>query len=179
MTNSSTPSEPSKSSTPTDDEPDDGGFQGYRVKVSYPDRLLFRYALRTENGWSTVERPQAQLFTDFGEARRVVETLSNDFAGFGIEVMAERAPSFDPDWCIPVGPHIKELCEHVGISEAQLAEKLGLSSFLFEELLAGRIRVGSKLSTLLAKHLRGTPTYWANLDTNYFDGLRMGRDDSP
>lgn len=170
MTNSSTPSEPNSPNSTDYDRVD-----RYRIGFTYPDRALQRYGrLVADVGWVTTTRKDSQIFTNMGESHTYREGLLKDLVGTGIVPFVELLTSFDPDWCVAPGAHIKERCSMLGITHEQLGAALGFSRLAFAELLTGRVPISSATSEKLSEVVGGTAGYWMALDRNYREGLLKG-----
>lgn len=69
----------------------------------------------------------------------------------------------------PPGEHILESMDERNWDVGRLAEALGLCRHDAEELLGGRMRVGTELAGKLADVIGGTAVYWLNLQDLYDD----------
>lgn len=168
--NSSTPSEPSSNPSSTDD-------RGYRVRVVYPILAEYRYAVYpNERDWRVADRPKATIFATVDDARIAIEVINanSDIKAVGGRAEFETITSFDPDWCSAPEDTIRECLSMRGLTESDLAVKLGLSGEALRRVFRSGDPYSAELATKLADLLGGTPGFWHNRNDNFRDGLRKG-----
>ena len=69
------------------------------------------------------------------------------------------------------GDRIQEHIDFVGMSQAELAERLGSSVFKLNELIKGKAPVTKEIATKL-EHVSGIPaSFWLNLERRYREEL--------
>ncbi len=167
MTNSSTPSEPSKTSSSTE------GDRGYRVRVDYPSLAQYRYGSYEDGEWYTTIRRKASVLP-LAKAQEGANFFALTTVRDGAQVTLEEVQSFDPDWCCAPAGTIGEMLSYHRLSQDEAAQKLGLSSGDMTLLMRGELAIVPELALKLHEILGGTPQFWLALETNYREGIRMG-----
>lgn len=152
--------------------------RGYRVRVQYPIVFEYRYAVYPNaQDWRVANRPHATIFKDEADATEAAHVISEntDIKAVGGKAEVEPVKSFDPDWCLHPGVHIKDQMTLWEMSEEKLAEKLEMPLERFQVLLAGGDEyIDASLAAKLAASTGTEATYWMNLETNFREGLRKG-----
>jgi antitoxin HigA-1 len=65
------------------------------------------------------------------------------------------------------GEFLKEIVTEFGISQAEFARALGVSSMRVSHVITGKRSVTAELALRLGRALRQSPEYWLNLQTSY------------
>ncbi len=75
--------------------------------------------------------------------------------------------SFRPDYAIPPGVTLLETLEAIGMTQAELADRMGRPKKTINEIIAGKTAVIPETALQLERVL-GTPaSFWNNLERNY------------
>lgn len=152
--------------------------RGCRVRVVYPIIAEYRYAVYPNaKDWRVAERPKATVFSSEDEANDAAQIINEDRDVKAVGGRAEVEPikSFDPDWCIHPGVHLKEHMLHLNLTEAEMAMRLRLPIGVYRGLLNGDEVIGSDMAERLAE-VTGRPAQnWYALESNFREGLKMGR----
>lgn len=62
---------------------------------------------------------------------------------------------------------LKEFLEPMGISQAKLAEELGIPVQRVNTIIRGKRGVSAETAILLARYFKMSPEFWMNLQTAY------------
>lgn len=65
------------------------------------------------------------------------------------------------------GEFIKEILGEIGITQADFARSIGVSSMRISHVVNGRRPVTAELALLIGKAFGQTPQYWLNLQADY------------
>lgn len=80
------------------------------------------------------------------------------------------------DTPIPPGEHLEEGIEYIGMTERELADKMGMSEQAVSELIRGEIAVTQDIADKLELVL-GVPSHiWVNLEARYQRTLAVKRE---
>lgn len=80
-----------------------------------------------------------------------------------------------PDYAVAPGEHLDELLEMRGLSQAELAERTGLSPGYIKSLLKGLVPLTARAAELL-EQVTGVPArFWNRLEANYRANLERLR----
>lgn len=140
--------------------------RGFRVRVAYSIIMEYRYAVYPNaKDWRVSERPKGTIF---------VINEDRDVKAVGGRAEIEPIKSFDPDWCIHPGAHIKEYMAVAKLSDGDAAQKIGCSVEDLKALLEGDRLIEADTAKRL-ESLGGTAQYWLTLEENFREGLKMGR----
>jgi plasmid maintenance system antidote protein VapI len=74
---------------------------------------------------------------------------------------------FAPDWASAPGETIRDILEERGLSIGYLADRLGQTPHLVQELLAGNMRITNPLAKRLENILGPSATFWMARDSQY------------
>jgi len=123
--------------------------------------------------WRIAQRPNATIFSTVDDAQTAIEVISAnpDIKAVGGRVELEPVTSFDPDWCIAPGVHMRENMERLGVTPEQFLQAIGAEA---PTILAGDSSYGDDVAGKLAGLLGGTTGYWKALNENYQEGVRKG-----
>lgn len=81
--------------------------------------------------------------------------------------MADEARTFQPDWTIPPGATLEEWLEEVSMSQADLAERLNMSSKAVNQIVRGHAAI-SQATALKLESVTDVPAgIWNRLEANY------------
>jgi plasmid maintenance system antidote protein VapI len=152
--------------------------RGFRVRVIYPILAEYRYAVYPNaKNWRVAERSKSTVFSSEDEANEAAHVINEDKDVKAVEGRAEveHIKSFDPDWCIHPGVHLKEHMLHLNLTESEMAMRLRLPVEIYRGLLNGSEVIGSDMAERLAE-VTGRPAQnWYNLESNFREDLKMGR----
>jgi HTH-type transcriptional regulator/antitoxin HigA len=74
---------------------------------------------------------------------------------------------FRPDYAVPPGETLLETLDHIGMTQAELAERMGRPKKTINEIIKGKTAITPETSIQLERVL-GIPTnFWNNLEINY------------
>ncbi len=92
--------------------------------------------------------------------------------------------SFDPDWCMRPGVHLRELMDHSGLKgdfgTRTIAKLSGLDVEVVEGILSGKRRITKNIAARLAtgtQPLAISAQMWLNLENTYRAALKAGKKD--
>ena len=78
-----------------------------------------------------------------------------------------REDTFKRDWISPPGHTIADLLEERNWTQAQLAERLGVSRKHVSELISGKAAISEAIALELARVLGSTVGFWLNREAGY------------
>lgn len=81
---------------------------------------------------------------------------------------------YNPDYVVPPGETVRETMKVRGISQRQLAERLGCSTVKLRRYLRGEIPLPAGWSVVFNELFAVSVTLWLALDRNYWDGIEKG-----
>ena len=81
--------------------------------------------------------------------------------------MTEKKRPFRPDWTVHPGEHLEELLTVYGITQAELAERTGLSRKTINAIIRGEMLISAETAILLESVLPWSARTWMNLDVQY------------
>ncbi len=82
---------------------------------------------------------------------------------------------FKPDYAVPPGETLRETLEAIGMSQAELAERMGRPKKTINEIIKGKVALTSETSLQLERVLGIPSGFWNNLERNYQETLaRVG-----
>jgi HTH-type transcriptional regulator/antitoxin HigA len=90
--------------------------------------------------------------------------------------MTEQAQAFAPDWVSPPGETVEDLLEERHWSQAELAERTGLTRKHINDLVRGRAAISADTASRLDKVLGGTAQFWLTREAHYRAALERRRD---
>jgi len=77
------------------------------------------------------------------------------------------ATTFRPRFAVPPGAHLEEKLEELGMSQAELARRAGLSLEHVNQLIAGDVSLSSRTAVLLER-VTGMPArLWNNYESRW------------
>ncbi len=65
------------------------------------------------------------------------------------------------------GEYLKEILEELGISQAEFARKIGLSTMRISLIIRGKRPITAEMALIFGKAFGQTPQYWLNLQAAY------------
>lgn len=90
--------------------------------------------------------------------------------------MTEQAQAFAPDWVSPPGETVEDLLEERSWSQAELAERTGLTRKHINDLVKGRVPITGDTASRLDKVLGGSAQFWLTREAQYRAVLEGRRD---
>lgn len=81
--------------------------------------------------------------------------------------MTKQTPIFKPDWVSPPGDTIMDLLEEKGLSQTELAQRLGMSEEHLRQLVKGRQPLTDDIARCLAEALGVSANFWRNREARY------------
>lgn len=82
---------------------------------------------------------------------------------------------FEPNYAVPPGETLKETLESIGISHAELSQKMGCPKRTINEIIKGKVAITSDTAIQLEKVLGVPASFWNNLESNYQEKLKPVR----
>lgn len=83
--------------------------------------------------------------------------------------------SFEPNWASPPGDTISRLMSASGLTEAELADQIGLDDNLVSKLLDGQLQIAGDLAEALSNVLGASPEFWMERHDQYMSDLQRLR----
>lgn len=74
---------------------------------------------------------------------------------------------FKPNYAIHPGEFVKDEMEEVGITQKNLAKKIGVSTTIINEVVKGKRRINGDLAVRLEMALLSPASVWLNLQARY------------
>ncbi len=84
--------------------------------------------------------------------------------------MGEAAPAglqYSPDYAVPPGETLHEVLEKLGMSQAELAERIGRPKKTVNEIIKGKAAITPETALQLERAFRIPASFWNNLQRNY------------
>lgn len=93
------------------------------------------------------------------------------------EIMGARSTNqYTPDFVSPPGETLKEILEERGISQAELAERLGHTPKMINEIIKGKAPILEETALRLENVLDVPARFWNNRERNYGEYLAKQED---
>ncbi|KMP10608.1 hypothetical protein UR09_05735 [Candidatus Nitromaritima sp. SCGC AAA799-A02] len=86
-------------------------------------------------------------------------------------MVSETKYKFEPDYAIPPGETVQETLDHLGMSQADLAERTGKTPKHINEIVKGKAPITPGTSLELERVLGAPANFWNNLEKNYREAL--------
>src|SRR5580658_3277520 len=74
---------------------------------------------------------------------------------------------FVPDWSMHPGFVLRQVMEHRGIRQAELAERTGLTAKHVNQIVTEGIGISGDVALLLERALGGSARFWTRADADY------------
>lgn len=82
--------------------------------------------------------------------------------------MNNPAPAkYMPDVAIPPGDTIQEMLESIGMTQAELAQRIGRSPTKLNEIIRGKKAITVNTAIALSRVMPYPEDFWLNLEKNY------------
>jgi len=81
--------------------------------------------------------------------------------------MAEGRSLLQPDYAVPPGETIRELIDELGMTQAQLASRMGRSESTLSQVINGKKRITEGTALQLERVLGMPAGFWSRLEANY------------
>lgn len=78
---------------------------------------------------------------------------------------------FEPDYAVPPGESLQEILEDLGMSQNELADRIGRSPKNVSDIINGKAPITPELAVLLERVVGGSSSFWNNLESNYREML--------
>src|SRR5258708_22036124 len=88
----------------------------------------------------------------------------------------QHGSSFAPSYAIPPGATLHEMLEHLGLSQAELAERTGRPQKTINEIVKGKAAITPDTALQLERALGISAKTWNGLEANYQLQLAEQRD---
>jgi HTH-type transcriptional regulator / antitoxin HigA len=75
--------------------------------------------------------------------------------------------SCQPKYAIPPGETLRETLEAIGMTQAELADRMDRPKKTINEIIAGRASITAKTALQLERVLGISASFWNNLERNY------------
>jgi plasmid maintenance system antidote protein VapI len=82
-------------------------------------------------------------------------------------VMKNNKYSFNPNWTVCPGEHVKEALQHHGVTQQWLAIKTKRPLAQVNRLINGRLHLSERWAIELEKAIGMSATYWLTLEMNH------------
>lgn len=79
--------------------------------------------------------------------------------------------SYDPDYAVAPGNTLQETIAHLGIDQAELAERTGLAKKTLNQIIKGKAPLSQQTALLLERVTNVPARMWNNLEANYREQL--------
>jgi addiction module HigA family antidote len=79
--------------------------------------------------------------------------------------------SFSPDYAVAPGATVQELLEHLGISQAEFAERAGRPKKTINEIVKGKVAITPETALQFERVLGPRASFWNALEQNYRSAL--------
>jgi addiction module HigA family antidote len=89
--------------------------------------------------------------------------------------MAIDRPTWQPDWTVPPGEILLEALEERGMSQSELARRMGRPTKTINEIINGKTAITPETAIQLELTLGITATFWNNLEGSYREQLARER----
>ena len=80
---------------------------------------------------------------------------------------------YEPDYAVPPGWSLRETIDHLGVTESELATRLGVSMERVEDILVGAACIDQGIATGLERCTGVPARVWVRLETNYRRRLEL------
>ena len=87
-----------------------------------------------------------------------------------------KSLQFNPDYAVPPGETLLETIEHLGISQAELAKRVGKPRYLINEIIKGNSAITQEIASQLEIVLGVPASFWNSLERNYREILVKQQD---
>jgi addiction module HigA family antidote len=84
--------------------------------------------------------------------------------------------TFEPNFAVPPGETLAETLETLGMTQAELAERMGRPLKTINEIVAGKAAITSDTALQLEKVVGVPASFWTNLERIYRDSLARHRE---
>lgn len=81
--------------------------------------------------------------------------------------MASKNGDFKPDYAIPPGETVLEMIESMGMSQAELAARMGRPTKTINEIIKGKAAITAETALQLERVLGVPASFWTNLEADY------------
>lgn len=88
--------------------------------------------------------------------------------------MVNKERAFQPDYAIPPGEILLEVLESIGMTQNELAIRMGRPKKTINEIIKGKTMITPSTALELERVLGVPATFWLNLENNYHL-LRLSR----
>ncbi len=79
----------------------------------------------------------------------------------------KKSYPYEPKYAVKPGETIKEYLEHMGITQGELAHRMGRPVTQISRIINARIRITVETALQLERILARPAHFWMNLETNY------------
>ena len=78
-----------------------------------------------------------------------------------------KVSEFVPDYAIPPGETLQETIQFIGMSQAELAKRTGISKTTISDVVNGKAAITPQMALQFERVLGPPATFWNNLERNY------------
>ncbi len=89
------------------------------------------------------------------------------------DVVVEKL--FEGEWVVPPGALLREVLREQGLTQIELAERMGRSPKTINAIVRGTGPISAATAVSLGRALNMSPRFWANLESSYRVALALGR----
>lgn len=87
------------------------------------------------------------------------------------DLVNKKMFGFDPDYVVPPGETLFETIEHMGMSQAELADRTGRPKKTINEIIKGKAAITPETALQFERVLGVPASFWNNLERNYREKL--------
>ena len=87
--------------------------------------------------------------------------------------------TFKPNYAVPPGEILKETLETLGMTQSELAERMGRPRQTINGVVSGKSSINADTALQLERALGVPASFWNNLETNYQQTLARLREELP
>jgi addiction module HigA family antidote len=91
--------------------------------------------------------------------------------GNNVGVKSNSYLKYEPDYAVPPGETLLETIEHLGMTQAELAERTGRPKKTINEIIKGKAAITPETARQLERVLGVPASFWNNLERNYREKL--------
>ena len=88
--------------------------------------------------------------------------------------MGQRATEYSPDTVSPPGDTLAELLRERGLSQGELADRMGMSNWAINEIIEGNV-ITSETALRLERTLGVPAEFWSTRDARYQERIERQR----
>ena len=91
--------------------------------------------------------------------------------GNNVRIKSNSYLKYESDYAVPPGETLLETIEHLGMTQAELAERTGRPRKTINEIIKGKVAITPETARQLERVLNVPASFWNNLERNYREKL--------